>query len=149
MKEVKNLKDRTSFKLLMGALIKKGYRQKAHEIILETMVHLKMLKSPNKKLKFYLDFAIQTLVPMFELKTKKVAAQKLKVPSYIGYNRSVTFALRWLLEAAEKRHKDNIARGLAEELVDVCQYKGDAFEKKSELYKEVDASRIYLKYLRK
>ena len=82
------LKNKTSFYLLRGALLKKGYKNKANSIVSETIVHLKATKVTHKRSKFFLDLAIKSLIPMFELKTKKVAAQKLKIPAYLSEKRA-------------------------------------------------------------
>lgn len=46
---VKLQKKRTPFFLLRGALLKKGYKQKAHNIVLETIVILKSLILRKRK----------------------------------------------------------------------------------------------------
>ena len=82
------IQNKTSFYLLRGALIRTGYKDKAHNILLDTVAVLKASKTTRRRVKSSLDLAIRTLQPMFELKAKKVAAQKLKIPAYIEEKRA-------------------------------------------------------------
>jgi ribosomal protein S7 len=53
----------------------------------------------------------------------------------------------WLIEAAESNMQKDIGQALAHEIIDACNLKGVAYKKKLDLYKEVDASQLYLKYI--
>lgn len=140
---------------LRGALIRKGYRMRAHNLLKQTLAELKVLVAKKnavpavytKRVSFYLALAVRTLRPMFEVKVKKVAAQKLKLPAYLREERAEAYALRWLIEAAESNMQKDIGQALAHEIIDACNLKGVAYKKKLDLYKEVDASQLYLKYI--
>lgn len=138
---------KTNLTRLVGVLVKKGLKTRANKLAEETIAHLKTARQKGRNIAFYLDNSISILAPIFELKTKKVAAQKLKIPSYLKDERARAFVFTWLLLSAEKRNKKNIAKGLAEELVDSLVQKGHSVEIKEDLYREVDANRIYLKYI--
>ena len=65
---------------LRNALIKKGYRARAHILMGQTLAELKVLIAKKnavplvntKKMQFYIGLAVRCLQPMFEVKLKKV-----------------------------------------------------------------------------
>ena len=56
--------------------------------------------------------------------------------------------MRWLVEAAESNKQKDIGIALAHEIIDACNLRGNAYKKKLDLYKEVDMSRMYLKFVK-
>jgi len=131
--------------LLRNALVREGKKYYAEQML---QLVLGYLKSISRKRNPYVvvKIALESLRPIFELKTKKVAAQKLKVPSYLYIDRSYFYAINWLLDAAKNRVDGvDLPEKIAKEIYDAYNLRGQAFQKKQDLYKELDTSRMYLK----
>lgn len=88
--------------LLRNALITRGRKIFAFNVLTDVLLFLKKF-SRGRNPYLVLRVGVNTLRPLFELRTKKVAAQKLKVPTYLVGERSYFYALLWLFDAAEAR----------------------------------------------
>lgn len=134
--------------MLRDALIAKGRKVYAQNIVDLCSIYLKRLM-PKEQPIYVLERVVSLLCPLFAVRTKKVAGQKLKVPVYLKVMRRYFLALRWLIEAAEQR-KDgiNFAEKFAKECRDAYKLKGVAFKKRLDLCKEVDDSRVNLRFVK-
>lgn len=134
--------------LLRDALIARGRKVYAQNIVDLFCLYLKRIM-PKAQPLYVLERVVSLLCPLFAVRTKKVAGQKLKVPLYLKVMRRYFLALRWLIEAAEQR-KDGVvfAEKLAKECKDAYNLKGNAFKKRLDNCKEVDESRVNLRFVK-
>ena len=49
----------------------------------------------------------------------------MKIPAYLREERAQSYALKWLVEAAEANKQKGIGIALAHEIIDACNLKGN------------------------
>jgi len=140
-------KNANIFNVFIGFLTKNGNKLRAEKLCLSILVSL---KNELKKNPFYiLESCIRRIRPIVSFKPKKIAGITYKLPMLLSTKRANSLAVRWLLEAARKRHEKGIARKLVKEIKVVYAGKGSPYKKKKELHNIVLANRAFLKYLKK
>uniref|UniRef100_A0A8R7VG11 Small ribosomal subunit protein uS7c n=1 Tax=Triticum urartu TaxID=4572 RepID=A0A8R7VG11_TRIUA len=86
--------------------------------------------------------AIRRVTPNIGVKTRRnKKGSKRKVPIEIGSKQGRALAIRWLLEASQKRPGRNMAFKLSSELVDAAKGSGGAIRKKEATHRMAEANR--------
>ena len=65
-----------------------------------------------------MEKALENVRPMVEVKSRRVGGATYQVPVEVRASRRNTLAMRWLIEAAQKRGEKTMAQKLAGELLD-------------------------------
>jgi small subunit ribosomal protein S7 len=120
---------------------KKGVAQKicydAFEIIKE--------RSGKEPLEVFLQ-ALENIMPVLEVKARRVGGANYQVPIEVRPERRQTLALRWLVMFTKKRSERTMKERLANEILDAVNGTGGAFKKKEDVHKMADANRAFAHY---
>lgn len=73
-----------------------------------------------------MDKALQNVSPSVEVKSRRVGGSNYQVPVEVNTKRKQSLAMRWILEAADKRNEKTMKNKLAAELLDAYDNKGSA-----------------------
>ena len=65
-----------------------------------------------------MDKALQNVSPSVEVKSRRVGGSNYQVPVEVNTKRKQSLAMRWILEAADKRNEKTMKNKLAAELLD-------------------------------
>ena len=87
--------------------------------------------------------AMESVRPRVEVKSRRVGGATYQVPVEVRQARSVTLAMRWLVEAAKKRSEKNMGLRLAGELLDASENKGTAIKKREDTHKMAEANKAF------
>lgn len=87
--------------------------------------------------------AISNVMPIVEVKARRVGGANYQVPIEIRAERRQTLAIRWLVAAARKRGERNMSDRLAGELVDAFNNTGNAVKKKEDTHRMAEANRAF------
>jgi len=87
--------------------------------------------------------ALENVKPTVEVKSRRVGGATYQVPVEVRQARSVTLAMRWLVEAAKKRSEKNMGLRLAGELLDASENKGTAIKKREDTHKMAEANKAF------
>ena len=90
--------------------------------------------------------ALGNIMPMVEVKARRVGGVNYQVPIEIRAERRQTLAIRWLVAAARKRGERNMCDRLAGELVDAFNNTGAAVKKKEETHRMAEANKAFAHY---
>ena len=90
--------------------------------------------------------ALNNIMPMVEVKARRVGGANYQVPIEIRAERRQTLAIRWLVAAARKRGERNMCDRLAGELVDAFNNTGSAVKKKEETHRMAEANKAFAHY---
>lgn len=90
--------------------------------------------------------ALNNIMPMVEVKARRVGGANYQVPIEIRAERRQTLAIRWLVIAARKRSERNMCDRLAGELVDAFNNTGNAVKKKEETHRMAEANKAFAHY---
>ena len=87
--------------------------------------------------------ALENVKPTVEVKSRRVGGATYQVPVEVRQARSITLAMRWLVEAAKKRSEKNMGLRLAGELLDASENKGSAIKKREDTHKMAEANKAF------
>ena len=90
--------------------------------------------------------ALNNIMPMVEVKARRVGGANYQVPIEIRAERRQTLAIRWLVAAARKRGEREMALRLAAELVDAFNNSGSAVKKKEDTHRMAEANKAFAHY---
>jgi small subunit ribosomal protein S7 len=90
--------------------------------------------------------ALANIMPMVEVKARRVGGANYQVPIEIRAERRQTLAIRWLVAAARKRGEREMAQRLAGELVDAFNNTGSAVKKKEDTHRMAEANKAFAHY---
>ena len=90
--------------------------------------------------------ALGNIMPMVEVKARRIGGANYQVPIEIRAERRQTLAIRWLVEAARKRGEREMSARLSAELVDACNNTGNAVKKKEDTHRMAEANRAFAHY---
>ena len=87
--------------------------------------------------------AISNLMPVLEVKARRVGGSNYQVPMEIRPERRQTLAIRWLVLYARKRGEKEMYLRLAGELMDAYNQTGSAFKKKEDVHRMAEANKAF------
>jgi len=90
--------------------------------------------------------ALNNVMPVLEVKARRVGGATYQVPMEIRAERRQTLALRWLVLYARKRNEKTMAEKLAAEIIDAINGAGGAFKKKEEMHRMAEANKAFAHY---
>ena len=90
--------------------------------------------------------ALDNVMPVLEVKARRVGGATYQVPLEIKPDRRQTLGLRWLVLYARKRNEKTMSEKLAAEIMDATQGNGGAFKKKEDMHKMAEANKAFAHY---
>ena len=93
-----------------------------------------------------MDKALQNVSPSVEVKSRRVGGSNYQVPVEVNSKRKQSLAMRWILEAADKRNEKTMKNKLAAELLDAYDNKGSAVKKREDVHKMAEANKAFAHY---
>ena len=99
-------------------------------------------KSGKEHLALFED-ALDHIRPAVEVKSRRVGGATYQVPVEVRPARGNALAMRWLVEAARKRHEKTMALRLAGEISDASENKGSAVKKREDVHRMAEANKAF------
>ena len=90
--------------------------------------------------------AMNNIMPVLEVKARRVGGATYQVPIEIRPERRQTLALRGLVSYARARSERTMQERLAGEILDACNNAGGAFKKKEDTHRMAEANRAFAHY---
>ena len=90
--------------------------------------------------------ALNNIMPLVEVKARRVGGANYQVPIEIRAERRQTLAIRWLVLAARKRSEREMCSRLAAELADAYNNTGNAVKKKEDTHRMAEANKAFAHY---
>ena len=90
--------------------------------------------------------AMDNVMPVLEVKARRVGGATYQVPIEIRADRKQALAIRWIVEYARKRNEHGMENKLAAEMVDAINGVGGAFKKKEDTHKMAEANKAFAHY---
>ena len=117
---------------------KKGVAQKivydAFDIIKE--------KTGKEPLEVF-EAAMENVMPMLEVKARRVGGATYQVPMEVRPERRQTLGLRWITLYSRQRSERTMKERLAGEIMDAKNEQGSAFKKREDTHKMVEANKAF------
>jgi small subunit ribosomal protein S7 len=90
--------------------------------------------------------AMNNVMPVLEVKARRVGGANYQVPIEITAERRQTLAIRWLVINARKRSEREMSKKLAQELMDAYNNAGGAVKKKEDTHRMAEANKAFAHY---
>ena len=117
---------------------KKGVAQKivydAFDIIKE--------KTGKEPLEVF-EAAMENVMPMLEVKARRVGGATYQVPMEVRPERRQTLGLRWITLYSRQRSERTMKERLANEIMDAVNSTGSAFKKREDTHKMAEANKAF------
>jgi len=130
-------------KLINNIMIdgKKGVAQKIVYKAFE-IVQQKTGKDPIEAF----NAALENIMPVFEVKARRVGGSTYQVPVEVRPERRLTLGLRWLRTYSRLRGERTMAEKLAAEIIDAMNNTGGAVRKRDETHRMAEANKAFAHY---
>jgi len=99
-------------------------------------------KNPNE----VFEAALNNIMPVLEVKAKRIGGQNYQVPMEVKPERRVALGLRWLVLYARLRPDKTMAERLAKEIIDASNNLGGACKKRDEVHRQAEANKAFAHY---
>ena len=89
------------------------------------------------------DAAINNIMPVLELKVRRIGGANNQVPVEVSPERRMTLALRWLTNYSRLRNEKTMVDRLANEIIDASNGTGASVKKKEDTHKMAEANKAF------
>ena len=89
------------------------------------------------------DAAINNIMPVLELKVRRVGGANYQVPLEVSPARRETLGLRWLTAYSRSRGEKTMAQRLAAEIMDAANNTGNAVKKREDTHKMAESNKAF------
>lgn len=129
---------------LINQVMYDGKRGTAQKICYEAFDIIKE-KTEKDPLETF-EQALNNIMPVLEVKARRVGGATYQVPIEIRPERRQTLGLRWLVKYSRERSERTMSQRLANEILDALNSTGNAFKKKEDTHKMADANKAFAHY---
>ncbi len=90
--------------------------------------------------------ALENVRPIVEVKSRRVGGATYQIPVEIRSDRSLTLAMRWIVDGAKSRSEKNMGLRLAGELMEAFENRGAAIKKREDTHRMAEANKAFSHY---
>jgi len=92
------------------------------------------------------DQALKNVMPVLEVKARRVGGANYQVPVEVRPERRQTLAIRWIVNYSRARNGKSMQEKLANELIDAFNNTGASVKKREDTHKMAEANRAFAHY---
>ena len=129
---------------LVNQVMLDGKRGTAQKVCYEAFAAV--AEKTGKEATEVFEAAMNNIMPVLEVKARRVGGATYQVPIEIRPERRQTLGLRWLVSYARARSERTMQERLAGEILDACNNAGGAFKKKEDTHRMAEANRAFAHY---
>ena len=129
---------------LINNIMLDGKKTVAQKIVYDAFDIVK--EKENKDALEVFETALNNIMPVLEVKARRVGGATYQVPIEMRAERRQTLGLRWLVNYARNRHEKTMAEKLAGEIIDAVNQTGGAYKKKEETHRMAEANKAFAHY---
>ena len=90
-----------------------------------------------------IEAAMENVMPMLEVKARRVGGATYQVPMEVRPERRQTLGLRWITLYSRQRSERTMKERLANEIMDAVNSTGSAFKKREDTHKMAEANKAF------
>ena len=90
--------------------------------------------------------AIKNIMPVLEVKARRVGGANYQVPIEVSPDRRTTLGLRWLVNYSRLRGEKTMEERLANEIIDASNNTGASVKKREDTHKMAEANKAFAHY---
>jgi small subunit ribosomal protein S7 len=126
---------------LINNIMLDGKKGVAQNILYEAFTKVEA-KSGKPAMEVF-DAAINNIMPVLELKVRRIGGANYQVPVEVSPERRMTLALRWLTNYSRLRNEKTMVDRLANEIIDASNGTGASVKKKEDTHKMAEANKAF------
>ena len=92
------------------------------------------------------DQAMENIMPVLEVKARRVGGATYQVPIEVRPERRQTLAIRWLVFFSQKRGERTMRERLSSEIMDAANNTGSSVKRKEDMHKMAEANKAFAHY---
>jgi small subunit ribosomal protein S7 len=128
----------------INVIMRNGKKSVAEKIVYGALDQLSQ-KTKGNSLDVF-SKALENVRPIVEVKSRRVGGATYQIPVEVRPARSMTLAMRWVVEAAKTRSEKNMGLRLAGELLDAAENRGTSIRKREDTHKMAEANKAFSHY---
>ncbi len=90
--------------------------------------------------------AIDNIKPVLEVKPRRVGGATYQVPVEVNARRSMTLAIRWMVNFSRSRKEKTMSERIAAEIMDAANGLGASVKRREDLHKMAESNRAFAHY---
>ncbi|MCM8772390.1 MAG: 30S ribosomal protein S7 [Candidatus Omnitrophica bacterium] len=90
--------------------------------------------------------ALNNVKPKLEVRPRRVGGATYQIPMEVPPHRSLSLAIRWIVESARARKGKPMALRLVDEILEAARGEGPSVKKKEDTHKMAEANRAFAHY---
>ena len=126
---------------LVNNIMLDGKKSVAQKIVYDAFDIIKEKEGKNPLEVF--EAALENIMPVLEVKARRVGGATYQVPLEIRPERRQTLGLRWLTNYSRLRNENTMVDRLANEIIDASNGTGAAVKKKEDTHKMAEANKAF------
>ena len=126
----------------VNCLMHDGKKSVAHRVFYDAM-DLIAKRLPNETPLDVFSRAVENVMPMIEVRSKRVGGATYQVPMQVRKNRQQTLSIRWILLSAREKKGRPMAVKLSDELMAAYNREGAAISKRENIHRMADANKAF------
>ncbi|MBI2832177.1 MAG: 30S ribosomal protein S7 [Chloroflexi bacterium] len=129
---------------IINRLMKNGKKSTAERVIYDA---LRIIEEREKKDPVsVLEQAVKNVVPLLEVKARRVGGATYQVPVEVRQDRGFSLGIRWMLKSSQARTGKSMAEKFAAEITDAAKGQGASIKKREDTHKMAEANRAFAHY---
>ena len=129
---------------LINQIMLDGEKSIAERIVYDALDTVRE-KSGKDPLEVF-DAAMKNIMPVLEVKARRVGGANYQVPVEVRADRRQTLGIRWLVTFTRKRSGKSMQEKLAAELMDAANNVGASVKKREDTHKMAESNRAFAHY---
>ncbi len=129
---------------LINQMMLQGKKSLAERIIYGAMDIIKEKTGKNPLEVF--ETAMKNVMPVLEVKARRVGGANYQVPIEVRHDRRQTLAIRWLTKYSRDRAGRTMEEKLASEILDAAASTGASVKKREDTHKMAEANKAFAHY---
>jgi small subunit ribosomal protein S7 len=129
---------------LINKMMEDGKRGKSQAILYAAFDTIR--ERTGKEPMEVFDAALKNIMPVLEVKARRVGGSNYQVPVEVRPDRRTTLGLRWLVSYARKRGEKTMEERLANEIMDAANNAGASVKKREDTHKMAEANKAFAHY---
>ncbi|HOM26489.1 MAG TPA: 30S ribosomal protein S7 [bacterium] len=90
--------------------------------------------------------ALNNVKPKLEVRPRRVGGATYQIPMEVPAHRSLSLAIRWIVESARSRKGKPMALRLVDEILEAAKGEGPSIKKKEDTHKMAESNRAFAHY---
>ncbi|OFW75517.1 MAG: 30S ribosomal protein S7 [Alicyclobacillus sp. RIFOXYA1_FULL_53_8] len=129
---------------LINKLMLDGKRGVSQKIVYDAFEEIRG-RSGKEPMEVF-EEAMRNIMPVLEVKARRVGGSNYQVPIEVRQDRRVTLGLRWLVNYSRLRGEKSMVQKLANELLDAANNTGGSVKKKEDTHRMAEANKAFAHY---